>query len=791
MSDHDGVPAAETAGHDGQGKNVDAEYEVDGLIQSVEIIVDTWGVPHIYAEHRADAFVAQGFQAARDRLFQIDLWRRRGLGRLSEVLGEAYVDQDRAARLFLYRGDMRAEWLSYATEAQDIVRAFVAGVNAYIGWALEAPMTRLPPEFGELGYDPEPVQPEDIVRIRTHGLLYNAEQELSRALTIRDLGVEGEAMRSVQEPAQTRRGSGDDDLCDHLDDDALALYRLAFAPVDLDRGRRSTPLPSGSNNWAISAQQSHTGRPILANDPHRAIGLPSLRYLSHLEAPGLRVAGAGEPFLPGVSIGHNDRVAFSLSIWPIDHEDLYIYQLHPSDDDRYLYQGAWEQFTVVRESAGVAHSDDVEHTLVFSRHGPVVHIDTDTRHALAVRAAWLEPGMAPYLGSLEYLDAHDATDFTRALRRWGAPGVNQIYATVDGDIGWQASGLVPHRVGWDGSLPVPGDGRFEWNGFMALDELPSHANPERGWVAAANEFNLPGDFSDELTITTDWYSPARARHIESWLRSGAVLDIASSLDMQMNVDNTHGLDILQRLSHVTIAAHANVWADLQAWDGVESAQSRETLIFQVWLRRHFRPWLVDQCLGQLGGDAARLSHARRRLLRDDTLFSELRPLLRMLGRINTATEEGRALLSGGVSTTLAAALAEIEQLLGSHRAEWRWGAVHRTRMVNSVFDGKEGVPPQWAHLPPLERSGSGDSVGLSGYDADFNAVAGSSFRMVLDVGSWDNSRVINTPGQSGDPRSRHYADLFPLWGADETFPLLFSRPAVEAAASHRIMLHPR
>jgi penicillin amidase len=765
------------------------EYPVPGLLHDVEILVDHWGIPHIYAGTRLDAYVAQGFQAARDRLFQIDLWRRRGLGMLSEALGPRHVPQDRATRLFLYRGDMRAEWLAYSTETKDVVTAFVTGVNAFVEWALEEPDLRLPPEFKVLGYLPARWRPEDVVRIRTHGLLYNVEQELARALTIRDLGPEAEELRSVREPETALDLSGEG-LYDHLADEVLDVYRLAFAPVDFGAATASeTPTPSGSNNWVIASWLSASGRPVLANDPHRAVTLPSLRYLTHLEAPGLSVIGAGEPNLPGISIGHNGHVAFGLTIWPVDHEDLYVYELHPDDDRRYRYKGAWEEFDVVEEQVPVAGSEDVVHTLTFTRHGPVVHIDTTNRRAVAVRAVWLQPGMAPYLASLEYQDAKDATDFSRALRRWGAPGVNQVFATADGDIGWQASGMVPVRPGWDGSVPVPGDGRYEWDGFASVEELPSALNPESGWFSSSNENNLPEGYDNTaLTTTTDWYSTARHERLAAWLDSGEQLDVASSLRMQGNADNLHGRRLLDGLAAVPAPTCAEEWAELQGWDGSETVNSRAALLFQVWQRRHLRPWLVDRCVERLGIAPAAAMKARQRLLRADSLFSDLRPDLRMLAMFDPNDDGDLALLRDGVDETLNDAIAEIEQLLGRDRGGWTWGALHRTQLRHPVLGEAAGLPKEWGTLPSVPRAGSGDTVGLTGYDANFNAIMGSSFRIAVDVGEWDGTRVLNSPGQSGDPRSPHYADLLPLWAEGEPFPLLYSRAAVETATARRIML---
>lgn len=768
------------------------ERAVRGLRDDVEILIDTWGVPHIYAQHRLDAFVAQGFQAARDRLFQIDLWRRRGLGKLAEVLGERYVAQDRATRLFLYRGDMRAEWLAYATDTRDVVDAFVTGVNAYVDWALEAPEERLPPEFGVLGFEPSTWCAEDVVRIRTHGLLYNSEQELARALTTRSLGEQAERLRAVREP-ETEQGIADTALYEHLTDDVLDTYRLAFAPVDFGAGTASElTTPSGSNNWVISGERTTTGRPVLASDPHRAVGLPSLRYLTHLDAPGLKVIGAGEPYLPGVSLGHNEHVAFALTIWSVDHEDLYVYELHPEHDRRYRYGGGWEEMRIVEEVSSVKDGADAVHTLAFTRHGPVVHVDAEHRVAVAVRAVWLEPGMAPYLGSLEYQNARNADDFTRALRRWGAPGTNQVYATVDGDIGWQASALVPRRPGWDGSLPVPGDGRFEWDGFAMVDELPSSRNPEQGWFATSNEQNLPDGYDSEaLATSTDWYSNARSERLREWFQSGAPLDLESSQRMHADAANVHGRRLLDALRAVSVEEHVEAWAELQSWDGVEATDSRAALVFQVWQRRHLRPWLVDTSLARLGIDPERAAAHRHRLLRDDTLFSDLRPDLRMLEAFDVTDASDLTLLQRGVDDTLGRALEEIERMLGANRAAWTWGALHQTRLRHPVLHGAPGVPAEWGELPSVPRAGSGDTVGLTGYDAEFNAVMGASFRMTLDVGNWDASRVINTPGQSGDPRAPHYADLLELWARDESFPMLYSREAVEAATRERIVLRAR
>lgn len=335
--------------------------QVRGLRQPADILIDRWGVPHIYAASADDAFFVQGFNAARDRLFQIDLWRRRGLGELAEVLGPSYAEQDKAARLFLYRGNMKEEWAAYGPEAQRVATRFVAGVNSYIDW-ITSPPNQMPIEFRLLGYAPSKWQPNDVVRIRSHGLTRNLASEVSRANTVcktaRENGLNYDVVRVGLQPAwETRIPDG---LNPCLPADLLRTFTLATQSVRLTheavrtggaessgiiRSREEAPgeFADGSNNWAIAPAKSATGRAILANDPHRAYTTPSLRYIAHVSAPGLNIIGAGEPALPGIAIGHNGTIAFGLTIFNIDQEDLYVYELNPSNTRQYRYKGGWEE----------------------------------------------------------------------------------------------------------------------------------------------------------------------------------------------------------------------------------------------------------------------------------------------------------------------------------------------------------------------------------------------------------------------------------------------------------------
>jgi penicillin amidase len=505
-----------------QPAGADDSYSLSGLEKPAEIIVDTWGVPHIFAQTHYDAFFVQGFNAARDRLWQIDLWRRRGLGQLAEVFGDKYIAQDRANRLFLYRDDMYREWLAYGSDAKRIAISFANGVNAYIELIGQHPEL-LPPEFELLDYRPAQWDASDIVRIRSHGLLRNVRNEVRRALIACQNGLEASDYWRYLEPEWTTRIPEGLDPC-VVPADVLDTYNLARAGVRFDQPDSATAVRTsdaaerldGSNNWVVAASRTATGRPILADDPHRAHSVPSLRYISHLVAPGMNVIGAGEPALPGISIGHNDRIAFGLTIFAIDQEDLYVYAKR---GDTYRYADSWESFRTVTEEIGVRNGRPQSVLLKFTRHGPVIH-ENET-HAFAVRAGWLEPGMAPYFGSVEYMRARNWREFLGALNRWGAPSENQVYADIDGNIGYKPAGLFPRRPNWDGLLPVSGDGRYEWDGFFDMDVLPVEHNPERGFTGSANSMNLPDDYPiEKYPMATAKRLPGEARAVAHHAHSG-------------------------------------------------------------------------------------------------------------------------------------------------------------------------------------------------------------------------------------------------------------------------------
>jgi len=759
--------------------------EVAGLRQPARIQVDKWGVPHLYAGDSGDLFFVQGFNAARDRLAQIDLWRRRGLGRMSSVFGQSYVEQDRAARLFLYRGDMDAEWKAYGSGAREVTERFVAGINAYID-LLERKPELLPFEFRQFSYKPEKWAAEDVVRIRSHGLTRNLLQEFERAHVVCNASLEADQIRARLSPAWVTRVPDGLDPC--LPDNALDVFHLATAPARLlrkpgkaDMAAADAQRMEGSNNWVIAPSRSATGRPILANDPHRSYAAPSLRYIVHLSAPGLDAIGAGEPALPGISIGHNGRIAFGLTIFSIDQEDLYVYQTNPENPRQYRYRGKWEDFRVVKENVPLPGGRSTPVELLFTRHGPVIFEEPGKRRALAVRSAWSEPGTAPYFGSMDYMRAQNMTQFRDAMARWGAPAENQVYADTAGNIGWVAGGMAPLRKNWDGLLPVPGDGRYEWSGFLDGRKLPSQVNPKQGWFASANEMNLPASFPyKEYKLGFEWADPSRAQRIAEVLGKPGKVGIEDMQRLQndlVSIPARRVVAVLRSLKSNDAGAQAALRL-LAAWNAEVRPDSAAAALFEVWWSRHLGEAFKTALLGKAGANTMGAPDT-------GVLLEALeRPAARF--GMNATARRDRVVLD-----SLSAAWADMVRLQGSDPARWAWGRTQFSYFMHPMSQAVDAATRAKLDVGPLPRGGSSYTVNQSGYHpANFWQINGASFRVVIDVGGWDNSRAMNTPGQSGDPDSPHYRDLAQDWAMGSYFPLLYTRKAVDAATEKTIELVP-
>jgi penicillin amidase len=770
-------------------------FALPGLKAPASISIDTWGMAHIRTQSIQDAFFVQGFNAARDRLWQIDLWRKRGLGLLAADFGPGYLMQDRAARLFLYRGDMDVEWAAYGDDARMICTAFAEGINAGVD-QVHAGALPMPPEFERLGTRASHWQPEDVARIRTHCLSRNASSELARAQVHALADAEVDLLRVPLSPPVPASEWGTASKVD-LPADALAVYELATAPVTFQLARlkatledaplwsvvdarktvqSAAPSMEGSNNWAISAALTDTGRPIMASDPHRAHAAPSLRYMVHLSAPDMDLIGAGEPSSPGIMAGHNGAAAFSLTIFCADQEDTMVYETKPEHPTSYKFGDGFNAMTQIDEVFAVkGHADQVL-PLLFTRHGPVVYQDVDNNLALAIRTVFTDPGSAPYMCSLKSMRTKTVSAFRAALTSWGTPSVNMVYADVAGDISWQAAAYVPKRSGWLGLMPVNGNGQYEWEGYLTAADLPAVENPEHGFVHSANEMNLPVDWDHSaVPVGFEWFEDGRADRIAEVIGGGCGKDIASNCALQTDTFSIFSMRLIALLPKGETSLSIDL---LREWDGHAEAKSAASLLFELWLSSHLRPALLE------------------RITPDETLRKYLYPgniptVVRLLegAHHNLAARAGisdNKARDAFLIDTLASAWAETTERFGDDPKTWRWGDLHKGWFDNALtplaFDYDVG---------PFDKSGNSSSLMLAHYDAsDYRVTVGASVRMVVDVGAWDNSVWINTPGQSGIPETDHYDDLAPLWAAGQYVPMLYSKAAVDRATQRRLELVP-
>ena len=734
---------------------LEGSVRIAGLEAPVEILRDQHGVAHIYAQNQRDLFFAQGYVAAQDRMYQIEIWRRTGAGELAEVFGPEYVDRDRIARLVRYRGDMDAEWASYGPQSKEIATSFTAGINAWV----EQNRARLPIEFELLDFEPGIWKPEDVV-LRIAGLLMvrNISQELARSEMIAAVGLELTDKFFPTDPRVPLQPDPDLDLAG-LDARVTAAYRKAVSIPELQQAE-------GSNNWVVAGRLSATGAPLLASDPHRPVILPSLRYLVHLNAPGWNVIGSGEPALPGVAIGHNERIGWGFTIVQYDLADLFIERLNPEDAGQYSVGAGFQPFEVERETIRVRGGEPVEVELQFSRHGPVIWTDPAGGRVAALRWAGQEPGTAGYLGSLALDQAQDWDGFVEAMKAWKVPSENMVYADVDGHIGWIPAGLVPIRRGWRGLLPVPGwKDDYRWDGFRTIDQLPRVADPEQGYVATANHNVRPAGYPHDMGF--DWANPYRFQRIDEVLGGGGKFSIEDFKKLQHDETSLPARALVAMLAELPEGSAAEPRALLSEWDFVLDKDSAAAALFQIWMRKLPGKYVMSQA-----------PPAAQPLVERNLTTPQLIEGLRRI------SEPERRLV---MQVTLDEAWSEARQKLGERPSAWRWGALHRIELRHPLAN--TAARREVFNLGPFERGGDANTPNATS-GPGFEQASGASYRHILDLADWDRSVFTSTPGQSGMPGAAHYDDLAPRWAAHEYLPLPFSRAAVEAATKHRLMLEP-
>ena len=769
-----------------------------GLNQPVEILRDKWGISHIYARTEHDLFFAQGYNVARDRLFQLELWRRQATGTMAEITGSKELKRDIANRLFMYRGDLKQELNWYHPHGALIIEAFVAGVNAYIA-ETRRNSSLLTPEFRMVGIKPGDWTPAVVIS-RFNGLAGNLSEELNTALAIRAIGVEKVKDLEYFQPPDPDLAIDpaiDSSLLTH---DILELYR-AFrtpfhfsanelasgfrapkamarlddaieAPTALDLSQRRQEI--GSNNWVVGPKMTSSGYPLMMNDPHRIQQAPSLRYLVHLVAPGWNVIGGGEPSLPGVSIGHNEFGAWGLTIFGTDSEDLYVYDTNPANAMEYKYQGNWEFMKVIRESIPVKGEQPTSVELKYTRHGPVVYEDRVHHKAYAVRAAWREIGGAPYLASLRMDQSRNWEEFRDACTYSRMPAENMVWADRDGNIGYQAVGIAPQRPNWSGLVPVPGDGRYEWDGFLAAKSLPNVFNPESGFYNTSNEYQIPLGWPYREALHYTWADPFRAESVAEFLSSGRRFTVADMAELQNDNLSIPARRIVPLLRDLKLSGSAmQAQEKLSHWNFMLDQDSVEAGIYEMFQRRllvNVRALVVPKIAQQL--IVPPMSRIIAWLYAPD-------------GRFGADPLAGRDAL---LAKSLEEAIADLTKRFGNNLEEWKLGSYHHATIFHALSPALKAEDRARFDVGNMPRGGDGYTIDATG--GDDNQTAGGSLKVIVDTENWDNSIALNNPGQSGDVNDPHYRDLYELWARGKYFPILFSRSRIESVMEKKVQLNP-
>jgi penicillin G amidase len=746
---------------------VSGDLHITGLRRAVHVLRDKWGVAHIYAQNQHDLFFAQGVVAAQDRLFQMELWKRAGQGRLSEILGPSALQRDVNARALKYRGATQKEYVSYSSDTQEILTAFTDGINAYIATLKVPGSSAMPIEFRLAGFVPDTWHPEDCLnRMAAFSMTGNAVSELNSARALTELGPDKAAeLFNFDPPVALAPAPG-------VDLTGLSPELLKNLVGSDQRVEFASQPREGSNNWTISGALTSSGKPILANDPHRVLALPSLRYMIHLVAPGWNVIGAGEPGLPGVALGHNENIAWGFTIFGLDQQDLYVEELNPANPLEYRTEAGWEPMVSRPEEFLIKGAAAQTINLKFTRHGPILW--EDGKRALALRWVGSEPGTAGYLASLAIDRVQNWTQFEAAVSRWKVPSENIVYADRAGNIGEHSIGLAPVRS-WTGLLPVPGVGNYNWAGFLPISKLPHSFNPAQGFVVTANNRMIPEHYPYKVGF--EWDPPYRFKRIESVIDSAKhaqhKLTIADVEELQNDIVSLPAGE-LQSLVRSTAMGDDPSLAEFLRWDGSLNRESRDAALYEVWLKE------IRQALGKKFSE----EHSEHyKSLTSDTVMELLRnPPKNLFG------EDPGFARDALLTDALRSARIALKQSLGPDPSKWSWGNLHLIHFRHPLDQQSEAG--ELLNLAPLPRPGDEYTVNATAFHDSWAQSGGASYRQILDTGDWDQSVAINTPGQSGQPSSRHYADLMPLWNAGRYFPLAYSRTAVEKVTINRLLLLP-
>jgi len=693
-----------------------------GVAAPVTVTFDKLGEPHIRAANPDDALFAQGYVTAQDRLFQMDALRRFSSGELAEVLGPSLIESDKESRRLRLRRVAEQGYLQLAAEDRAAFAAYTRGVNAYIS----AHLDNLPIEFTLVGYQPRPWSAIDSLLICLH--------------MFRDLTTTycSELIKS-----------------DMLAGGDTAKVNFLFPP------RSGSEVQPGSNAWVLAGSHTASGKPLLSNDMHLEYSLPGIWYMAHLQAPGLNVAGVSIPGAPGITVGHNDRIAWGITNLQFDVQDLYIEKLDDRSG-RYVFRNQIEQAQTERELIRVKGQKPVELVTYVTRHGPVLIAEGNSR--LALRWTAYEPGVVQY-PVLDIDRAQNWQQFTTALHRWGGPGSNFVYADVDGNIGYQAAGKLPRRSGFNGDVPVDGaSGNFEWDGMIPFEELPSAYNPPGGIIATSNQNPFPADFP--YPVNGNFAPPDRSTQVRDRLSAYNGWRAEDMVGVQTDVYSAFAKFLAGQLigSYEKRQRHSpeldTAVALLKKWNGqMEKSQAAPFIVALAYLQ--VRTALADNASpGKAPHYEGSMAPAIIRKLLTERPAGWFRDYDEMLLRaFIDAMDEGR-------------------RMQGRDPNRWLYGKYMQLTITNPVIH-KVPIVGRYFDIGPVPMSGSATTVKQTSFKL------APSMRMDADLSDWNRSLLNVQIGQSGQILSSHYRDQWKNYYDGRSYPMQFGNVEAKSTLEFR------
>ncbi|MEH1845213.1 MAG: penicillin acylase family protein [Nostoc sp.] len=796
------------------------------LKAEVTVQRDKWGIPHIYAVNSHDLFMAQGYIHAQDRFWQMDFWRHIGSGRLSEMFGSSQIDTDRYLRTMGWARVAQQEIPEINAEMKAYLEAYADGVNAYLAKhqnnALSLEYAVL--KFLNPGYKPEPWQILHSLtwgKVMAYDLGRNFQSEIERAILLKsltptqveelfppypkDLPVILPKFQQAAGAGKAGRG-GDNNVEALLDSPDVfpALESITLPMMALEQIIGPTGIGIGSNNWVISGEHTATGKPILANDPHLGVQIPSIWYEVGLhcipkstECP-YNVTGFSFAGMIGVIIGHSDRIAWGVTNVQSDVMDLYIEKINPNNPNQYQVNGQWLDMQLLQETIQVAGSQPIVQTVRYTRHGPILSdvssnlkqlkpgqpLELPQNYAVALRWTALAPSKLGY--AIPQINrAQNWQEFRTAASNYDVPAQNLVYADIDGNIGYQMPGKFPIRAKGNGRYPVPGwTDEYEWLGYIDFEQLPKSFNPSQGYIATANNLVMR---EYPYLITADWVYGYRAKRIVEMIsQQTQPISLKDVQRIQGDDRNLNAQTLVPLLQSITVDTPRLQAAQklLRDWNLQLGMTSSAAALFEVFWKHLLADTFDDQLPERYFPDGG------------DRWYAVVANLVKQPNSSwwdnrNTPKVENCDQI---LRQSFTEAVDELERIQSKDPKNWNWGKLHTVTFRNATL-GKSGVAPIEAlfNRGAFATAGNGETVNANRWRANksFEVSDIPSLRMIIDLGNLDNSVAIHTPGQSGHAFHRHYNDMVDSWRKIEYHQMLWEQNTVANNTATTLKLIPK